>query len=73
MQLFSATIFFDFLKKICPPKHKKLPSKVAHNLTRPRVFIPASFCFVDSFLFCFFLIFELVKLCRMNLESPDST
>ena len=29
-------------------KHKKkLPSKVAHNPTRPRVFSPASFCFVQ--------------------------
>ena len=47
MQLFSvdATIF---KKKICPPKHKKkLPSKVAHNPTRPTVFSPASFCFVQ--------------------------
>ena len=26
---------------------KKLPSKVAHNPTRPRVFSPASFCFVQ--------------------------
>ena len=34
MQLFSAdtTVFFrKYLKKICPHKHKKLPSKVTHR------------------------------------------
>ena len=63
-------------KKFCPPNHKNLPSKVVHNPTRPRVFNPASFCFVQLrqfFSLVFFLIFEVVKLCRMNLESPDST
>ena len=78
MQLFGADAKI-FLKKksnfFCPPKHKKLPSKIAHNPTRPRVLIPAIFCFVEmrQFLSLFFLIFEVVKLCRMSLESPDST
>ena len=27
-------------------------------------------CNCDSFLVCFFLIFEVVKLCKMNLKSP---
>ena len=30
----------------CPQNIEKLPSKVAHNPTRPPVFSPASFCFV---------------------------
>ena len=49
MQLFSAaaTIFFKKLKKkIAPQDIKKLPSKLAHNPTRPTVFSPARFCFV---------------------------
>ena len=49
MQLFRADfeIFLRiFQKKFCHPKHKKLPSKVAHNPTTPPVFSPASFCFV---------------------------
>ena len=49
MQLLSADAKI-FKKKnqkfFCPPKHKKLPSKVAHNPTKPPVFSPASFCFV---------------------------
>ena len=68
-------LFKASLENFCPPKHKKVPSKVAHNPTRPRVFSPASFCFVQLrqfFSLFFFLIFEVVKLCRMNLESPDS-
>ena len=49
MQLFSgdAKIFLKIFFYFCPLKHKKLSSKVAHNPTRPRVFIPASFCFVQ--------------------------
>ena len=34
------------------------------------------FCFVELrqfFILFFFLVFEVVKLCRVNLESPDST
>jgi hypothetical protein len=49
MQLFSAeaTIFKKELKNIFDPQNmEKLPSKVAHNPTRPPVFSPASFCFV---------------------------
>ena len=44
-----ATIFLENKKKhIYSPKHeKKLPSKVAHNPTRPTVFSPAIFCFVQ--------------------------
>ena len=62
------------MKKILPPKNIKKPaSKVAHNPTRPRVVIPAIFCFVENFFSLSFLIFEVVKLCRMNLESLDST
>ena len=79
MQLFSAdnTIFFflKIKKNFAPQNIKKHASKVAHNPTRPRVLIPASFYFVElrQFFRLFFLIFEVVKLCRMNLESPDST
>ena len=76
MQLFSADATILKKKKIAPQNIKNLPSKVAHNPTRPRVFSPASFCFVQLIQFFslfFFLIFEVVKLCRMNLESPDST
>ena len=66
MPLFSAdaTIFLkDFLKKICPPKHKKMPSKVfAHNPTRPRVFSPASFCFEQLRQFYMSEIFSSLKL-----------
>ena len=50
MQLFSAdaTIFLKKLKFFFYPQNiKNLPSKVAHNPTRPRVFSPASFCFVQ--------------------------
>ena len=46
MQLFSVDAKMFFQKMFCPTKHKKLPSKLAHNPTRPPVFIPASFCFV---------------------------
>jgi hypothetical protein len=42
-----ATIFSYFLKISFPPKHKKLPSKVAHNPNRPTVFSPTSFWFVQ--------------------------
>ena len=35
-----------FQNFFCPPKHKKLTSKVAHNPTRPPVFSQTSFCFV---------------------------
>ena len=34
-------------KKFAPQNIKKLPSKVAHNPTRPTVIIPACFCFVQ--------------------------
>ena len=40
------TTIFSKKKFFCPPKHKT-PSKVAHNPTRPRVFSPTSFCFVQ--------------------------
>ena len=79
MQLFSAnaTIFLEKkLKKTFAPQNIKKPaSKVSHNPTRPRVLYPASFYFVElrQFFRLFFLIFEVVKLCRMDLESPDST
>ena len=77
MQLFSAdaTIFSKLKFFFAPQNIKKPASKVAHNPTRPRVLNPAIFYFVElrQFLDCFFLIFEVVKLCRMNLESPDST
>ena len=79
MQLFSAdaTIFKRKEKKNSPncQNIKNLPSKVAHNPTRLQVFSPASFCFVQlrEFLVCFFLIFEVVKLCRMKKYPPDST
>ena len=66
MQVFSAdTTIFKKEKKKSPPKH---------NPTRPRVFSPASFCFVQlrQFFSLFFIIFEVVKLCSMNLESQDS-
>ena len=49
MQFFSAdaTIFFKKnLDFFAPQNIKKLPSKVAHNSTRPPVFSPASFCFL---------------------------
>ena len=50
MQLFSvdAKIFLKKNFKIffAPQNIKKLPSKVAHNPTRPPVFSPASFYFV---------------------------
>ena len=49
MQLFSAdsAIFLKmFGKKFVPENLTKLPSKVAHNPPRPRVFSPASFFFV---------------------------
>ena len=47
MQLLSAdSTIYIFSKKFkhffAPPKHKKLPSKVAHNPTRLIVFRPAS-------------------------------
>ena len=50
MQLFNAVTKI-FLKKFqnlfLPPQNiEKLPSKVAHNPTRPPVFSPASFFFV---------------------------
>ena len=56
MQLFSVTVDATiFLRKfstfLCPPKHKKPASKVAHNPTRPRVLISAIFCFVEMRLF----------------------
>ena len=50
MQLFSAdaTIFLKKIEKTFAPQNiKKLPSKVADNPTRPTVFSPASFCFVQ--------------------------
>ena len=60
-----------------PPKHKKIALKSSilfpldHEFLVQQVF---ALCNWDSFLVCFFLIFEVVKLCRMNLESPvDST
>ena len=68
--------FKKIWKKICPQNLKKLPSKVAHNPTRLQVFSPEQvfgLCNWNSFLVCFFLIFEFVKLFRMNLECPDST
>ena len=46
MQLLNAdaTIFLKkFKKKISPQNIEKLPSKVAYNPTRPKVFSPASF------------------------------
>ena len=50
MQLFSADAKI-FLKKFkfffAPQNIKKPASKVAHNPTRPRVLIPAIFCFVE--------------------------
>ena len=47
MQLFSVTVDATiFLRKfstfLCPPKHKKPASKVAHNPTRPKVLTPTS-------------------------------
>ena len=45
MQLFSADTTIFSKKKFVPQTIKKLPSKVAHNPTRPIVFSPASFCF----------------------------
>ena len=38
--------FLIFKKNFEPQLRKKLPSKVAHNPTRPIVFRQASFCFV---------------------------
>ena len=68
-------MFWGAKKKFAPQNIKKTASKVAHNPNRPRVLIPASFYFVElrQFFRVFFLIFEVVKLCRMSLESRDST
>ena len=50
MQLYSADATIFSKKKIriffAPQNIKKLPSKVAHNPTRPPDFSPANFCFV---------------------------
>ena len=43
---FSMWLLKYFLKNFPPQNIKKLPSKVAHNPTRPPVFSPASFCIV---------------------------
>ena len=76
MQLFSA-IFSKNLKKFFAPQIIEiLLQKVAHNPTRPSVFSPASFwlCGNEAVFYSFFsLIFEVVKLCIVNLESLDST
>ena len=78
MQLFSADakIFKKKSFKIffAPQNIKNLPTKVAHNPTRPQVFSPASFCFVHlrQFFSLFSLIFEVVKLCKMKIQSPDN-
>ena len=46
-----AKIFSKEFRKYFPShNHKKLPSKVAHNLTRPPVFSPASFCRMKKYL-----------------------
>ena len=48
MQLFSANAtIFKKKKNFAPQNIKNLSSKVAHNLTRPRVFRPERFCFVQ--------------------------
>ena len=43
---------YMIILKMCPQNIKKMPSKVAHNPTRPTVFSPASFalCNWDSFI-----------------------
>ena len=75
MQLFSADATI-FKKKLLPLKTKKnYPQKLLiipldHEFLVQQVFV---LCNWDRFLVCFFLIFEDVKLCRMNLESPDGT
>ena len=40
-------LIFFFFNFFAPQNITNLPSKVAHNPTRPRVFTPASFCFVQ--------------------------
>ena len=71
MQLFSgdATIFFLPQKiKNCPQKLLIIPQD--HEFSVQQVF---SLWNWDSFLVWLFLIFEVVKLCRIKIKSPDST
>ena len=65
MQLFSADCGRYNIKKkniFVPQNIKKLPSKFAHNPTRPRVFSPASFCFVKLRQFFSPTFFSFLKL-----------
>ena len=77
MQLFraNATIFFFKLNFFFAPQNiEKLPYKVAHNPTRPGILVQQVFGFVELRQFCtlFLLIFEVDKLCRVNLEMHHS-
>ena len=41
-----ATMLKKNKEKFCPPKHKKMPSKAAHNPTRPTVQLSSKNCYV---------------------------
>ena len=75
MQFFSAdaTIFKKKkLKIFLPPQNcdqKLLIIPLDQEFLVQQVF---AFCNWDSVLVWFFLIFEVIKLCRMKIESPDS-
>ena len=60
------------LQKSCPQKHKRLPSKFAHNSPRPTVQQVFALWNWDSFI-VWNLIFEFVKLCRKKRYTRDRT
>ena len=73
MQLFSADATIFKKKKIAPQNIKNCPQKLLiipldQQFSIQQVF---ALCNWDSFIVCYFLIFEVVKLCRMKIESPD--
>ena len=64
------------VKKFIPPKHKKKLSQKLLIIPLDQQFSVQpvfALCNRDSFVVCNFLIFEVVKLCRMRIESKDST
>ena len=57
---------------MCPRKQKKMPSKVAHNLPRPKVFIPAIVGFVELIQF-YSLTFSHLWSCQTLQDEKISS
>ena len=65
--------FFDFFA--CQPKHRNCPKKLLIIPLDQELLVQQVFGIVElrQFFTVFFLVFEVGKLCRVNLESLDST